>query len=110
MAEPTLARKGSTIKERQQFFERERQRAAAAEKRREMWDRLSRFIHNGNGAWLVSAPHDPLLRIEVREGSEVVDRLFDAGFDVIAAGTNTRIEGGKFLPVRVYEFQIPLPR
>jgi hypothetical protein len=40
--------------------------------------------------------------------SELADRLFDLGYDLMPAGSAERIKGGKFLPVTCYTFTIPL--
>ncbi len=80
----------------------EERRAAAERKRRELWPAIN------HGGWLVSAPAERDLRVEVPHGSELPDRLFDLGYDPRPAGTNTRISGGLFVPVCVYTFQIPL--
>jgi hypothetical protein len=78
----------------------------ATKKRRELWSAINSFVGR-NGGWLVSAPHDPWLRIETRQDSELSDRLYDLGYDLRSTGTSERIIGGLFVPVACYAFTIP---
>ena len=102
-------RQGSDTKVRRNFEEQLKLNAVAARKRRELFDGLSRFARM-NGAWLISSPNEKWLRLEARPDSELPDKLHDAGFNLHEISTDERIEGGKFLLVRVFGFQIPLPR
>lgn len=107
MAEPNPQRKGSTVEERKRYYERERERAAAAEKRKELFDALNHLCRSNDRGWLTSVAGDASLRIECRPDSELPDLLVDRGFDLQSLGTSTRIEGGKFLPVCVYALHLP---
>jgi hypothetical protein len=95
---------------RQSYEEQLRSKERAIRQRQELWDRLARLIHAANDAWLTSAPHEQPLRLEVKPNSDLPDRLYDLGLDLVETGTAERIEGGKFVPVICYRFQIPLPR
>ena len=91
---------------RSRNFEAELQeQTAAIAKRRELFNALNHFVR-AKGAWLVSSPGDTL-RIEAKPDSEVVDLLSDKGFALQSLGTGTRIEGSKFLPVRIYALRVP---
>src|SRR6516164_7656277 len=87
-------RKGSDPKARRNFEAELKAKAALSEKYKALWSALNAFIHR-NGGWLVSLPYERCLRLETRQNSKLT-------------GSNTRIEGGCFLPVSVYQFQIPL--
>jgi hypothetical protein len=41
---------------------------------------------------------------------DLSDQLRNLGYDLHEAGISERIEGGRILPVRIYNFTIPLPR
>jgi hypothetical protein len=66
------------------------------------------FFISRNGGWLISLPTAKYLRIEAPNESELPDRLFDLSYELKPMGTKTRIATGRFMPVRVYAFQIPL--
>jgi hypothetical protein len=100
-------RKGSDPKARRNFEAELKAKAALSEKYKALWSALNAFIHR-NGGWLVSLPYERCLRLEARQDSELPDKLYDLGYDLKLTGSNTRIEGGCFLPVSVYQFQIPL--
>jgi hypothetical protein len=88
-------------------FEAElKQQTAAIAKRRELERALSRVVQAGGG-WLTSPPGASVLRIEARPGSDLPDRLYDAGFDLRPAGTAEKLWGGKILPVNCFSFKIP---
>ncbi len=106
MAEPAI-RKGSDPKSRQAYYEQIKAKAALSEKYKALWSGLNDFIHR-NGGWLVSLPSEQWLRMEARQDSELPDKLYDLGYDLQPAGSNTRIEGGQFVPVACYTFTIPL--
>jgi hypothetical protein len=92
--------------EMRQNFEAElRAKEAAIAKRRELFNALSHFV-SAKGAWLVSSPGDTV-RIEAKPDSEVPDLLSDRGLNLTPAGTGTRIEGGRFVPVCIYTFRLP---
>ena len=108
MTAPTpTTRKGSTPEERRNFETQLKAKAALSDKYKAVWSGLNHFIHR-NGGWLVSLPHERCLRMEARQDSELPDKLYDLGYDLKLVCSNTRIEGGWFLPVSVYQFQIPL--
>ena len=91
---------------RSQDFEAElKAQTAAIAKRRALIEAINRFVR-APGAWLVSAPGD-VLRIEAKPDSEVPDLLSDRGLNLTPAGTGTRIEGGRFVPVCIYTFRLP---
>jgi hypothetical protein len=66
---------------------------------------ITAYCHR-NGGYLISLPTDKVLRLEVPGASELPDKLFDLGYDLRSAGSNTRIIGDRLVPVRVYTFQI----
>jgi hypothetical protein len=84
-----------------------KRKQAEAAKRRELESTLGRFIQQ-YGGWLVSAPGAPVLRVEARPGSDLPDRLYDAGFDLMPSGTGQKLWGGKMLPVNCFSFKIPV--
>ncbi len=84
-------------------------RGQQAEKYQNLWETLNQFIRQ-SGGFLISSPAEKYLRIEVPNESALPDKLFDLGYDLRPAGANTRIVGGRFLPVRVYSFRIPAGR
>ena len=81
-------------------------KTAANEKRKELWGALSLFISR-NGGYLISPPHVKRLLVEVPQFSELPDKLLDLGYQLMPAGSNTRIIGGQFVPVACYAFTIP---
>jgi hypothetical protein len=94
-----------TEEQRQNFEQELKAKERAIKRRLEIWEMLSRVIHN-SGGWLTSAPGTPVLRLETRVGSDLPDRLYDAGFDLRPGGTSEKICGGKILPANVFTFRI----
>ena len=82
---------------------------ATNEKQRELWHALNNYISR-HGGFLISPPAEKYLRVEIPQYSALADGLHDLGYDLREAGTGERIVGGKFLPTRIFRFQIPLPR
>jgi len=65
---------------------------SATAKRLELWDALARYIHD-RGGFVTSVPGARIIRIEVREGSELPIRLAERGFKLNFVGTETRLGG-----------------
>jgi hypothetical protein len=99
-------RKGSDPKARKNFEEQIKLDIAVNEKRKQLWSALNLFIAR-NGGYLISPPHAKRLLVEVPQYSELPDKLLDLGYQLMPAGSNTRIIGGQFVPVVCYAFIIP---
>jgi hypothetical protein len=111
MTEPALTiRKGSDPKERKDFELELKRRAALSERYKEVWAALNRWV-NSKHAFLVSAPGDLNLRLEIPSSlaDEVTAELRKMGYCPVFAGTDQRIECGAFVPIHRFTFRIPLP-
>jgi hypothetical protein len=102
------ARKVYTKQDRLDFEQQIKARAAAAERRKELWSAINHFCRTNNKGWLVSPPGAPM-RFECAPHSELPDLFVDRGFEVQPLGTGTRIEAGKFMPVCIYSLRVPSP-
>jgi hypothetical protein len=104
-------RKTYSREDRKRFDEQMKARQAAIAGQRELWSAINLFVAR-NGAWLISAPGERPLRIEVPLYSELPDKLHDLGYDLYPpeGSSGERIEGGKILQTLRFQFQIPLPR
>lgn len=78
-----------------------------SERRMRLWHALNDYIRS-QGGWLVSAPHEKFLRVEVSKKSVLPSRLLQLGYDVKAGGVGMRIEAGAFLPVDLITFTLPV--
>jgi hypothetical protein len=67
---------------------------------------LHEFIRK-SGGWLVSAPHEKYLRVEVERGSPLPTKLTELGYDVRAAGVSTRVTSNGFMPTEIISFALP---
>jgi hypothetical protein len=90
------------------FEQKLKAEVAANENRKRLWGALNLFISR-NGGYLISPPHAKRLLVEMPQYSELADKLMDLGYQLTPAGTNnTRIIGGKFVPVLTYYFVLPM--
>jgi hypothetical protein len=102
-------RKGSDPKARRDFEAELKAKQALSDKYKAIWSALNLFIAR-NGGYLISPPHAKRLLIEVPQYSELPDKLADLGYDLQPTGSNTRIEGGQFVPVgENFNVHIPKP-
>ena len=69
-----------------------RSETAGFEQRRKLWEALSAFVSK-QGGWVVSAPGNRQMRIEIALGSSLPAKLSELGYDPIHCGTTTRITG-----------------
>jgi hypothetical protein len=81
--------------------------AKFSQRRMRLWHALNDFIR-ANGGWLVSAPHEKFLRVEVPTKSSLPSRLIEFGYDVKSGGVATRCTSGGLLPVDVITFALPV--
>jgi hypothetical protein len=75
-----------------------------SERRMELWNALSKYIH-ANGGAVTSIPGHSALRIEVERGSALPTKL--AAYDPRHIGMTTRITCGKFDRVDIIEIVLP---
>jgi hypothetical protein len=84
---------------------------AALERRKELWQALAKFIH-ANGAFVVSLPNVPRIRIETRRGSSLVSKLAELGYSPRHCGVGTRLTAGNtpetiFQSLDIIEIRLP---
>jgi hypothetical protein len=91
---------------RQNFEEELKRKEAEIARRRELHGLISRFVR-ANGGWLTSPPGSTQLQIEAPPDSEVADLLAEQGWNIAPGPTATRIEQGRFIPVRVHTLRLP---
>jgi len=80
-------------------------RRRPTEKHKQLFHSLAQYARM-NGAWITSPPGQKWLRLETPSDSTLPDKLFDAGYSLQEIGTGERIEAGRILPTRVYQFRI----
>ena len=102
---PVPSGPGRTIKVGQSFEQQIAAKEEATRKRRELFDALARFIH-ANHEWLVSGPHEQVLRVETRPDDDLIDRLAERGLNPRLIGSATKVVGGKFIPIHCYNLTI----
>jgi hypothetical protein len=84
----------------------ERADRVALERRNELWQALNKWVIQ-QGAWVVSLPNVPRIRIEARRGSNLTIKLKQLGYEPRHCGVNTRVASSGFLPVDVIEISLP---
>src|SRR5262249_18477866 len=94
------------LAKRQLNFEQQiKATAQAIERRKELWNALSKFIHD-QGCWVVSRPHVKDVRIQMPKNSSLPVKLRELGYDPQSIGVGVRAQTGKFLPVDIIEIVI----
>jgi hypothetical protein len=71
-----------------------------------LWDALNEFVRS-NGGWLVSAPGEKWLRVEVPRDSLLPSRLIECGYGVRAAGITTLVTANGLMPTEIISFTLP---
>jgi hypothetical protein len=84
----------------------ERERPKISEQRKRLWDALNAFIQK-SGGWLISAPGERWLRVEVERGSSLPTKLTEFGYDVRSAGVSTRVTSNGLMPTEFVSFTLP---
>jgi hypothetical protein len=93
-------------KKKQNYVEYLKVEASQIERRKKLWDALSRFVHSQGDAWMISVPGAKNLRIECKQGSALPAKLSELGYSPRHCGMNTRIVSGGFTPVDVIEITL----
>jgi hypothetical protein len=76
--------------------------------RGKLWVKFAEFVRE-NGAWVITPPADGNVRVQIPDGSELLQRLAPfRKYPVAYVGEATRLSHGKF--VRVSEYQVRLWR
>jgi hypothetical protein len=104
-------RVGRTEEQRRNFEEQIKAREAAIIKQRELWSVLNLFVSR-NGGWLVSAPSERPLRLEVPIYSELPDKLFDLGYALQPPDgvSGERMIGDRITQILCFKFDVSPPR